>query len=76
MLEIPKLPALPEPEYPNDELDSDDEGPTKVVKPKRNVKPSGPKIADPYDEDQSSSLIPLLIAIAAVVPIIFCLCRL
>jgi hypothetical protein len=43
---------------------------------KRNLKTSGPKVIDPYTEDQSSSLIPLLIALAAVIPVIFCLCRL
>ena len=76
-IEIPKLPPIPEPEAP--ELPNEpeeDEPPAKATQAKRNLKTSGPKIVDPYADDQSSSLMPLLIAVAAVVPIIFCLCRL
>lgn len=55
----------------------EDEPPAIQTKTKRQLKTSGPKIVDPYGEDQSSSLIPIFIAIAAViVPLFFCLCRL
>ncbi|CAF0783730.1 unnamed protein product [Adineta steineri] len=75
--QIPKLPPIPEPEQPEELVqEEDDEPPAKATKVKRSLKTSGPKVVDPYTEDQSSSLIPLLIAVAAVIPVIFCLCRL
>lgn len=67
---------MPEPEVPEVQTEPEDEDePAKAAQTKRTLKPSGPKVVDPYAEDQSSSLVPLLIAIAAVIPIIFCLCR-
>jgi hypothetical protein len=81
-LEIPKLPPMPQMEFPDEPLDTeerdedDDEPAARATKLKRNLKTSGPKVIDPYTEDPSSSLMPLLIAIVAVLPIIFCLCRL
>jgi len=75
--QIPKLPPIPEPEQPEEPINEDlDEPPAKATKVKRTLKTSGPKVVDPYTEDQSSSLIPLLIAIVAVIPVVFCLCRL
>ena len=53
-----------------------DEPPAKVTKVQRNLKTSGPKVVDPYAEDQSSYLVPFLAAVVAVIPVIFCLCRL
>ncbi|CAF3261310.1 unnamed protein product [Rotaria socialis] len=75
--QIPKLLPVVEPETPEvpTELEDEDEAPAKAAQVKRSLKPSGPKVVDPYTEDQSSSLMPLLIAIAAVIPVIFCLCR-
>ncbi|CAF0774108.1 unnamed protein product [Rotaria sp. Silwood1] len=75
--EIPKLPPKSEPENlkVEKEAEEEEEKPAKTTKLKRKLKPSGPQVVDPYTEDQSTSLIPLLIAIAAVIPIIFCLCR-
>jgi hypothetical protein len=70
--QIPKLPPIPEPEQPEEPIEpEDDVPPAKATKTKRNIKTSGPKIVDPYTEDQSSSLLPLLIAIAAVIPVVF-----
>lgn len=75
--QIPKLPEIVEPEQPEEPVEPEDnEPPAKQTQTQRNLKTSGPKIVDPYAEDQSSSLMPLLIAIAAVIPVIFCLCRL
>jgi len=38
---------------------------------------SGPKIPDPYQQqDQSQMLLPILIALACFFPVLFCLCRL
>jgi hypothetical protein len=68
---------MPEPEQPEEPAEpEDDEPPAKATKTKRSLKTSGPKIVDPYTEDQSGSLMPLFLAIAAVIPVIFCLCRL
>jgi len=75
--QIPKLPPIPEPEKLDEPLEvENEEEPSKPTKIQRNLKTSGPKVVDPYTEDQSTSLIPLLIGIAAVIPVIFCLCRL
>ena len=65
-------------DFNEDETDEEEkEEPTaKATKVKRNVKTSGPKMVDPYAEDQSSLMMPLLLAIAAVIPVIFCLYRL
>ncbi len=64
------------PEEPLYEDEDEDEPAAKATKVKRNLKTSGPKVVDPYTEDQSSSLLPLLIALVAILPVIFCLCRL
>jgi hypothetical protein len=65
------------PDEPFDEDESyDDEPAAKRTNAKRNLKTSGPKVLDPYAEDQSSSLLPILIGLAAMLPVIFCLCRL
>ena len=66
---------MPESEYPDMDYDEDEE-PSKITKLKRSVKPSGPKAIDPYLDEQSSSFIPLFIAVACAIPVIFCLCRL
>jgi hypothetical protein len=82
ILEIPKLPPIPQMEFPDESLDAedreedDDEPAARATNVKRNLKTSGPKVVDPYTEDPSSSLMPLLIGIVAILPIIFCLCRL
>ena len=80
MSEIPKLPPIPQMELPDEPLYEDesyDEEPAiKTPSSKRNLKTSGPKVLDPYADDQSSLLMPLLIALVAVLPVIFCLCRL
>ena len=77
ILEIPKLVDRSASE-PIEELpEVDDEEPVKRTDVKRNLKTSGPKIVDPYAESQSTSLLPILITVVAVlVPIVFCLCRL
>lgn len=49
----------------------------KIVREKRRRQHTEPKIADPYaSEDPSSMIFPILIAIAAFIPLVFCLCRL
>ena len=65
-----------EPLEVDDDEDNDNEPAARVTKVKRHLKTSGPKTVDPYAEDQSSSLLPFALALAAVIPVIFCLCRL
>lgn len=76
--QIPKLspPAEPEAIQEPEEIEEEEE-PAKRTDFKRSLKTSGPKIADPYTDGQSSSLIPILVAVVAVlIPVVFCLCRL
>ncbi|CAF1116169.1 unnamed protein product [Adineta steineri] len=78
--QIPKLSPVPEMELADEPLDEDEnEYEETVAKPtnvKRTLKTSGPQILDPYAEDSSSLFVPFLIALAVVLPTIFCLCRL
>ena len=39
-------------------------------------KPSGPRVADPYAEEDSTSMLPIFVAIGAFIPLVFCLCKL
>ncbi|UJR13394.1 hypothetical protein I4U23_000410 [Adineta vaga] len=77
--QIPQLPPIPQMDYTDEPLDEEEEGeayeesPARASNIKRNLKTSGPKILDPYAEDQSSSFIPLLIAVAIILPTLFCL---
>lgn len=64
---LPPLPIEPEEDEPNDEL-------KESTSARR--KPSGPRVADPYADEDSSSLLPIFVAIGAFIPLVFCLCRL
>ena len=77
--EIPKLPPILQEEVPDEPLFEEEEEDESLGTPtnvRRNLKTSGPKVVDPYAEDQSSTLLPLIIALAAIIPVLFCLCRL
>merc|ERR1719507_2695981 len=68
--DFPKLSPLPvEPE--EDEVADDLKESTSARR-----KPSGPRVADPYTEEDSSSMLPIFVAIGAFIPLVFCLCRL
>ena len=43
---------------------------------KKNKAPQTPKIVDPYANDETSYLLPILITIGAFIPLLYCLCRL
>lgn len=50
------------------------------LKPRKNKASSGvsvdePVVEDPYANDESSFLIPVLVAIGAFIPLLFCLCK-
>lgn len=68
--DVPKLPPIPvEPEP----TEPPREEPKEIPKSR---KPSGPKQPDPYEMDESSLMIPILIAIGTFIPLLFCLCKL
>jgi len=61
----------------SDESDEEDYPPPEKERSKdRKYKPSGPKVADPYASDDTATLLPLLVAIGAFIPLLFCLCKL
>jgi len=64
-------------EDPADPDDLEDpEDPKPDPKKPRTYKPSGPKAVDPYAADDTATLLPLLVAIGAFIPLLFCLCKL
>ena len=67
---VHQLPLL-EPE-PVEEIKEEPE----PLKPKIRRQPTGPKEPDPYTMDDSSTMLPILIAIGAFIPLLFCLCKL
>nr|CAG4651916.1 EOG090X081J [Triops cancriformis] len=71
--DVPKLPPMPSDDEDLEEI------PNKVEEPKaesKKRKPSGPRASDPYATDQTSSMIPIFIAIGCFLPVLFCLCKL
>ena len=70
--ELPALPVFEPPQQQNDDYVSDwaDEAP----KERKFKKTSGPKLQDPYASDDSWFM-PITIAIAVYLPVLFCLCR-
>ena len=83
--DVPKLPQLPREE----DLDTDMEEPRPSANPLHQTsnnnkqpsstvkrRPSGPRTPDPYASDDTSSMLPVFVAIGAAVPILFCLCKL
>eukprot|EP00094_Tigriopus_californicus_P002411 TCALIF_02329-PA protein Name:"Similar to Fgd6 FYVE, RhoGEF and PH domain-containing protein 6 (Mus musculus)" AED:0.05 eAED:0.05 QI:118/0.55/0.5/1/1/0.9/10/547/2858 len=59
-------------------VDSDDEefteDPLESTSKHRN--PSGPKTRDPYENYDTTALLPIFVAIGAFIPLVFCLCKL
>lgn len=84
--DVPKLPPLPR----EDDLDSDIEEPRSGAgmqnsnnqnnkqqqQQSAKRRPSGPRTPDPYASDDTSSMLPVFVAIGAAIPILFCLCKL
>lgn len=50
--------------------------PTTAPTPSGDSRKSGPRQEDPYALDDSSVMLPVLIAIGAFIPLLFCLCKL
>jgi hypothetical protein len=68
--------SLDEPLDEEEEGEEYEESSAKTTNVRRHLKTSGPKLVDPYAEDQSSSIMPFIIALAIIIPTLFCLCRL
>ncbi|XP_013398557.1 malectin-B [Lingula anatina] len=73
--DVPQLPPLPTPDKQQEEQEEEEEEePERQKKPRRT---SGPKIQDPYaGEDASTTMLPILAALGAFIPLVFCLCKL
>ena len=80
----PQLPALPDPEEEDDTLEDEDlDSMDGDGSPRRQGggqhqprNPSGPKARDPYENDDSTAMLPIFVAIGAFIPLVFCMCRL
>ncbi|GFQ70527.1 malectin-A [Trichonephila clavata] len=69
--DVPQLPSLA-----SDEKDEEEEETTQEKKASPIRYPSGPRIPNPYETEDSSTMLPIFIAIGAFLPLLFCLCRL
>ena len=84
--DVPKLPALSgdtddeereEFSRPPEKAAAAAEEPvTPTASSRRKKDHSTPKIADPYAGDDTSTLLPIFVAVAAFIPLLFCLCKL
>ena len=61
-------------EMKNDDEEQERER-NKRKKPSSSVKSSESVVEDPYASDETSYLIPVLVAIGAFIPLLFCLCK-
>jgi len=79
--DVPMLPPLPQMDRPpveeeEEEDNSEDRGARSTERRRKRVS-SEQRVADPYaSEDPSSMMIPLIAAVGAFIPLVFCLCRL
>jgi hypothetical protein len=75
--EWPKLPALPvEPEDEEEYLGDAAAKETSKREAKKIRNPSGPKAKDPYENDDTTAMLPIFVAVGAFIPLVFCLCKL
>ncbi|XP_067933534.1 malectin-like [Watersipora subatra] len=78
LADVPTLPPLPQQEVDDVEEEEEEE---EIVREtpqdtKKRAHTSGPKVQDPYAmSDSSSMLIPIVIAVAAFIPLLYCLCK-
>ena len=66
--QLPPLPSETEDETLPEQNSKDSTG--------KNRNPSGPRAKDPYENDESSALLPIFVAIGAFIPLVFCMCKL
>lgn len=73
--DVPSLAPLPGVQKEPEEEEEEDE--LNESKSSKSRRPSGPKVADPYSEDDTSTiLLPVFVAVGAFFPLLFCLCKL
>lgn len=73
--DVPSLAPLPGVQKEAEEEEEEDE--LNESKSSKSRRPSGPKVADPYSEDDTSTiLLPVFVAVGAFFPLLFCLCKL
>ncbi|KAG8183605.1 hypothetical protein JTE90_025156 [Oedothorax gibbosus] len=79
LADVPELQSLLAEEKEEDELEEEPEL-TSTDTPKRDSPPvrhpSGPRSPNPYETEDSGTMLPVFIAIGAFLPLLFCLCRL
>ena len=75
-VDIPTLPLLDQPD-PVEEDEEEEEAATPPPQPEKQRKhKSGPKVKDPYaHSDSSAYILPLVGAVAAFIPLLYCLCK-
>jgi len=73
---LPPLPQEPDDEDDvyGDSLDGEGGGQQSPSSKYRN--PSGPKTRDPYEMEDTSTMLPIFVAIGAFIPLVVCLCKL
>lgn len=73
-LDIPKLPPT---NLKEEKVEEKEEMPEDMSeKPSKKRKTSGPKVANPYDLEDTSFIYPILVAIGIFLPTLLCLCKL
>jgi hypothetical protein len=73
--DVPNLAPLPGAHKEPEEEEEEDE--INESKPSKSRRPSGPRVTDPYSEDDTSTiLLPVFVAVGAFFPLLFCLCKL
>ena len=77
MPQLAPLPGLNTPADDIEEEDEDEEIDDAVSQPQRKRPVADPKVQDPYASDDTGSMMfPVLVAIGAFIPLVFCLCKL
>ncbi|XP_043239682.1 malectin-like [Amphibalanus amphitrite] len=76
--DVPLLPPLPDlaSAQPPEEEAAAAEDPAPPRPSKASSRPSGPRTPDPYSSDETSTMLPLFVAIGAFIPVLLCLCKL
>ena len=75
--EVPLLPPLPDlaaAQAAEEEPQIEEPPPPRASKTSN--RPSGPRTPDPYSSDETSTMLPVFVAIGAFIPVLLCLCKL
>ncbi|XP_054714248.1 malectin-A-like [Uloborus diversus] len=75
LTDVPTLPSLT-PDDKEEEEGEEAQTATEDKKPSPVRYPSGPRVPNPYDTEDSNTMLPIFIALGAFLPVLFVLCRL